>query len=597
MDFYKKFTRFSSAVIWWAFGCFLLLPAGVFMGNSCSVEAKTDGYPALKKALETPGNAVIELHDTVSARGTIYVRGKKRIVGNGFSIRRGDSSGKTFGGTLFCVAGGNLTLQGTVVSGSGRNPIYGRLVEVQNGKFVLERNSVLRNNCNTVRSEEGGGAVIVRKGGIFVMKAGVISRNRTVTEGAAVYVETGGRFEMRGGIIEKNIVRGIGVVEGFDGRGGAIFNNGTVLISGGILRCNYAFGFRRGNMQYGGAGGLMFNRGSCVITGGTIEKNISSDGGGAIYNDTHSSLRILGGTFRGNQKKRKSRPEANTKPEGKKKKPEGRESALWEKGRVERAYYVGEKLNERVLKYGIRVRVDGRRIPQNRIRVVRVTGVLAACFKTSTDFLADRTGSGEIYAAIRGKESSYGEYAVPYRVIKNKQPHIFTAPRYLFTWEVTRYSKIKWREVLREGVKLQDCEDDVRDLWEKAVIQPDGLFSGRDGIHRVKVRVWDQWGHRFYMKKGEKRRYGAGCKCTVEIAVTLVKEANIGKEEAYGTVRFLPEYGSADDSVCMEWHFSPELLKEVHAFIKSSRDPFSELANDAFLKRFGGAKKQWESGG
>lgn len=46
-------------------------------------------------------------------------------------------------------------------------------------------------------------------------------------------------------------------MEGFDGRGGAIYSEGSVWFKGGVISGNTAKGYRKGDIYYGGVGGAV----------------------------------------------------------------------------------------------------------------------------------------------------------------------------------------------------------------------------------------------------------------------------------------------------------------------------------------------------
>lgn len=614
----------------WGYILRILVVVGILFGAEsiqykpvCHVLAKMDGYLALKKVLEEPGEAEITLNENIVMRGTIHVRGRKWLRGNGHLIKRGSASGKIFGGTLFSVEGGKFEMQETAVSGGGKGiRVYGRLLEVKKGTFILEERSVLRDNCNRRRGEEGGGAVIVRRQGKFIMKGGEIYGNETVTEGAAVCIE-GGSFQMRGGVIQRNRSRGIGAIEGFDGRGGAISNGGTTVISGGVLKNNEARGFLSGHSQYGGVGGMLYNRGSCVITGGTIINNTASYGGGAIYSDRNSILRIVAGKFRDNQADRgrtiffcgkscylnmflKSRElytaagaeiklgnrvkgtEQVTKPEGKQKR-----KINWKGEKKKRVYYVGEKLGVKELLYGLQADCDGCEVTKN-IRIEQVSGGMGQRYQKDGTLITDYPCQGIIVFSCKIEMAKNREITVPYVIRKNHSPRIQTAERYLFTWEVNGHSQERLKKMLLEGVSVSDREDKGLSLWERAEFDFGKLGEGKAGTYKVKVRIRDQWGHRFYMGDKQDRQYGRGRVTEAEIPITLVAEQNVRSAEL-GAVRFLPH--NKEETIREVWYFPRELIARIRVHMKTYNNPFSETANNDFIKRFGYAKRQSATGG
>ena len=112
--------------------------------------------------------------------------------------------------------------------------------------------------------------VIYVVSGEFVMSGGIIRNNRS-NAGGAVYVNLGQKFNMTGGTIE-----------GCNGlnSGGAIYNNGTFIMSGGTISNNFA------NDATNGKGGGIYNDDAGVINlnGGTIQQCESAVYGGGIYN-------------------------------------------------------------------------------------------------------------------------------------------------------------------------------------------------------------------------------------------------------------------------------------------------------------------------
>lgn len=605
-------------IVWILFGV-----ESISYKSDCRALSKTDGYKALKKVMEEPGDAQISLNGNIVMRGTIHVRGRKWLRGNGYRIQRGTVSGKVFGGTLFSVEDGEFNMQNTIVTGGGESvKVYGRLVEVKKGTFILGKKSVLKDNCNNKRGEEGGGAVIVRRQGEFIMKGGGIYGNETVTEGAAVYIE-GGSFQMKGGVIQRNKSRGIGAIEGFDGRGGAISNGGTMTISGGVLKNNDARSFLSGHSQYGGVGGMLYNRGSCVITGGTIINNTASYGGGAIYSDRNSILHIVAGNFKNNQADRgrtiffcgkscyldlflksgelytaagsEIKWGNRTKVTKKVTKPEGKQKRkiTWKGGEKKRVYYTGEKLGVKEILYGLQAECDGCDITKD-IYIKRVSGGMGKRYKSDRTFFTNRPCQGTIVFSIKREKAENKELTVPYVIRENQPPRVRTAVRYLFTWEVNGHSEERLKKMLRDGISISDAEDQSLTLWERADIDWGKLREGKAGTYKVKVCVRDQWGHRFYMNKLQNRRYGRGKVTAVEIPITLVAEQNLGSAEL-GAVRFLPP--GNETAIKEEWYFPEELIVQIRAHMKTYKNPFSETANNDFLKRFGFAKRQSVSGG
>ena len=167
-----------------------------------------------------------------------------------------------------------MTVSGSV-GGDTKSKIFGRLIEVRQGTLVIGKGCFLRDNVNETLAVNGGGAVEIGSGGICIMKAGSVHNNRNVSGGAAFYVKKGGRLMIQGGVITGNKTIGIGAVEGFDGRGGAIYSEGSVWFKGGVISGNMAKGYRKGDICYGGVGGAVYvaKGGSLYVQGGTLTNN------------------------------------------------------------------------------------------------------------------------------------------------------------------------------------------------------------------------------------------------------------------------------------------------------------------------------------
>lgn len=70
---------------------------------------------------------------------------------------------------------------------------------------------------------------------------------------------------------------------------------------GGVIRGNRVIAYSGAGKRYGGAGGALYNRGVCVISGGAIRNNYASQRGSAIYTEMHSVLEIIGGNIEANR--------------------------------------------------------------------------------------------------------------------------------------------------------------------------------------------------------------------------------------------------------------------------------------------------------
>lgn len=251
-----------------------------FCSRSVYAKKKVSTFLELKELCETESNQTIEIVSDIILEEPIVIRGNKVIRGNGHRLVRSGLPGKVYGGCLFLIQGKKCKWENITVSGNAKNKntkdkVFGRIVEVRQGTFVIGRNCTLRDNINEKLSVNGGGAVEIDQKGTCVMEAGLICNNKNVSGGAGFYVKKGGKLVMSGGRIVRNKTKGIAAVEGFDGRGGAIFSEGNVVLKGGVISENTAAGYYKGGSCYGGAGGAIYatSSASLLVMGGGILKN------------------------------------------------------------------------------------------------------------------------------------------------------------------------------------------------------------------------------------------------------------------------------------------------------------------------------------
>ena len=250
----------------------------------------------LKTALSSTKKLTIVIKKNISIRETLVTKGEKIIRSGGGILKRAIAKNSAFCGTLIRVNGGSLSLRGIKIDGGGnnnnlKNKLYGRLVEVRGGQLSIRDGTVLTSNINTTKASDGGGAVCVRSGGVFVMYGGSISSNSSVSSGAGVKVEKGGVFYMKGGSISSNKVVGRSNVAGFDGQGGGVFNAGSAVLSGGSIYSNSSDGYVKGTTTYGGIGGGVCNQGVCLVSGTRIYTNRAGIKGGGV-SQTGGNLKL-----------------------------------------------------------------------------------------------------------------------------------------------------------------------------------------------------------------------------------------------------------------------------------------------------------------
>lgn len=571
----------------------LVLAGGTNMAESAEEHRKETEvfcYEELKKELEAPGSAEISVKASFDIDETIYIKGEKILNGNGYTLSRRKSGGVIFGGTLFSVQMGQVLIQNLHLLGGGgseelQKSVYGRLIDIRNGMVILETGTVLERNINEKFNHDGGGAVLIQEGGKLTMNGGRIARNENVSGGAGVHIGQGGEFVMKGGTITGNQSFGIGAVEGFDGRGGAIYNQGKTTISGGSISNNRVKGYTSGGMSYGGVGGMLYNQGECCIQGGSVTGNSASYGGGAIYSDRGSMLQITGGTIRGN--------DADLG------------AGLFLAGgscRIGGVFYLSDaylakgtamtaEASLSLKGYRIRifpekyetgiclVKLSGRIAAAETMfslrekgRYVLVTETRSLCIgrrKNKMSRPVPKTTDGSLRKSGKGTERKK-KAAGAVSGGRKKLVSVRTAPRYFFVWEVRDYTEEKWRHELLAGCKIRYGDQKKEEIifrWKW-----NGLLQNKAGSYQAEVSV------------------GEGDRAV--IPVTLVQEST--EEQKAGYVRFQTS-GTANEtsvergkSVPEEvWYFGKRDIERLHGFMRQREDPFSSAANQKFLTLFG----------
>ena len=217
----------------------LVMVLGVMPGMSMTAYA-ADGnvakvgdteYPTFAEALQNwnDGSTLTLLADVTTADTISMSSGTKTFNLNGKNITK---TGET--GSVFCIRGGNLTVNGTgTISGGkgmndGENQDYFR-----GGGFYISNAEVTVTNA-TISGNQAlwGGGVFVGGTGTFTMNNGTISANQSKsysgwTSGGGVWIEGNGTFIMNGGTVTGNTAE--------DHIGGVHANSGTFKVSGAAV--------------------------------------------------------------------------------------------------------------------------------------------------------------------------------------------------------------------------------------------------------------------------------------------------------------------------------------------------------------------------
>lgn len=627
-------------------------------GASALVKVTTN--QELRQVMAQEGVERVELQADLSIDGPVTIRGEKQIDGRGHCLVRSTKKGKIYGGSLFVLQSGRCEWKDVTISGGGKKKavlgkVFGRLIEVRQGTLVLGKGCVLCDNINDRLAVDGGGALRIASGGNCVLKGGTIKGNQTRSKGAGVDVEKGGCFTMLGGSIQNNKVEGAGDIEGFDGRGGAIYSRGRLVIKGGLVKGNTAKAYVINGIRYGGAGSAVYaEAGSGMdISGGVLKDNRDDRGcpvwmcgklslsgkpvlerihlGRAVVICSKNSFRPMSSvtiepekyksgiciaegkkapfqlveekgyslerkgtkTYIVKTEKRKKVPDTYL-PERSKRKKSGQKKKRGREGKKEKIcpiiqckrseflFYVGEKVNPDVLLTDVSASDPEEGNLTKKIRILK-----------PEKLCTDRIKKGEVIYEVENHKGIRTRKKVSYRIQENHPPIVRTAPRFLFLREVDTCTKQQWRELLLEGCAFQDDCESRQELEDATIVEYPEIQNLRAGYQEITLTVQDQSGHRFYMQKGEKKRYGTGKKVTVKIPVTLIDYSELGMEDT-GYMRFAePDIHQRLEE---EWIFSSDEIRDIQRFMDARADPFSAETNQEFLRLYTKCRRCEEDG-
>ncbi len=298
--------------------------------------------------------------------------------------------------------------------------------------------------------------------------------------------------------------------------------------------------------------------------------------------------------------------------------------ALWVKapmfsrGEAELVFYEEEQVDQEIMHYGIRAEDELEGDLTGKIRVEKIIlpdfRELKGADRLPTD--SDHLGKGSIVLSTANSFGVSSQWIQRYEVISNAAPELEVSDRYYFVSEIQNSQKEEILQDFRRSIRFRDdietqeqLEHGLEISWEK----PD---FDRAGSYRVHVRIRDQFGHRFYMKPGEQRRYGRGKLSAKEFAVHVVDRENDITIEEEGYVRFISREcldSLSPDSVWKTeklrrlledslnkgqeqyeevWVITGEDKKRIKSFIKTQENPFSRESNKKFIEMFSRLRKK-----
>lgn len=248
------------------------LPAGgSFTFSTAYVyDAGNNGLPTIDTAITIAGNgSTLDLGGSAVGIRLARVSATGDLTINDTTIRNGVMDDATYGGGVFRVDGGALTLDGSTLADSEAHS-YGGAVFALNGATLTITSSTLSGNMAF-----RGGAVYGR-GSAVTLTDSAITGNTAERTGAGVQI-AGGSLDMTGGMVNDNGWEPgqIGVTGAVDYGGGVFVDSATVNIAGTAIDGNYG--------GYNGGGVLLQDVTGALISGATITGNTASTGGGVTW--------------------------------------------------------------------------------------------------------------------------------------------------------------------------------------------------------------------------------------------------------------------------------------------------------------------------
>jgi uncharacterized repeat protein (TIGR01451 family) len=290
------------------FAAALALAAGAAEAATWTVDLFADEDDGLGCV---PGDCALREAIAASGGGDAVVF-SPALVGGSFTLTLGQ-----------LVIGHDLTLDGGVLDLTVRNGSP-RLFKIQPGAAVTIAGLTLRGALANPAGDQHGGAVYNE--GDLTLREVTLRANLTYGapaggsadggDGGAVYNAAGASLTLDGVVARQNSTGdggGSGGAGLHAGRGGAVYNAGTLVVVDSTFRDN-ATGDGLCALNHGGDGGAIYNAptGVATITGSTFDRNLTGDGnvgcggatgadgrGGAIFNA--GELAVNASTLTGNR--------------------------------------------------------------------------------------------------------------------------------------------------------------------------------------------------------------------------------------------------------------------------------------------------------
>ena len=248
------------------------LPAnGSFTFGATYVYAAGDnGLPTISSDITIAGdNSTFDLGGPAVGMRLALVNSSGALTLNQTTIRNGAQDDAVYGGGIFRVDGGSLTVSDSTLTDSTTNS-YGGAIFAINSATVTVTGSTLSDS-----SAFRGGAIYARDSDISLTDS-TVSGNTADRSAGGIGVNGGSLSVTRGAVNENGWEPGqIGVTGRVDYGGGILADGSTLSIDGTTINGNYA--------GYGGGGGVRAQDiTDALITGATINDNVTTGYGGGV---------------------------------------------------------------------------------------------------------------------------------------------------------------------------------------------------------------------------------------------------------------------------------------------------------------------------
>jgi uncharacterized repeat protein (TIGR01451 family) len=192
---------------------------------------------------------------------------------------------------------GKLSLSNVKISANKSNTFAGGIFNAETGEINMLQVEVTQNIALGSGATKGGGAIW--NDGVMVINYGIISGNQATVYGGGIYNESTGQLEINFSQVDQNTIDN--PVSGGSAYGGGIFNQADFAVNpvqkGQVIVRRSSF---TGNQAKGswGTGGAITNVGNMSLDTVKITNNTSKGIGGGI--DNVGSMEIYQGTITGN---------------------------------------------------------------------------------------------------------------------------------------------------------------------------------------------------------------------------------------------------------------------------------------------------------